>query len=165
MALFKKDSSETAHPTSLNPGSDIAPASGRATAQSASSSLGPTLRMTGEISGEEDISIHGTLEGKIRTTKTVTIGETGSIKAEIHGGTVVVMGTVQGNITATEKVLLRPTARVTGNITCASFTVNEGASFEGNINMKQGGRASQSSAEEKADKSGSEEGGRKSGNR
>lgn len=100
------------------------------------SAIGRNVRITGEISGDEDLLVEGAVEGKINISKTLTIGQAGQIKAEIHGDTVIVMGRVAGDISAAGKVILKPSANVTGNINCASFIVNEGAGFEGNIHMK-----------------------------
>lgn len=133
MAIFKKEHEEMPAPTAARPRSDAAGAPGSRTP----STIGRNLRISGEITGDEDLQVDGTVEGKVNISKTLTIGQTGNIKADVHGETVVVIGRVNGNISATGKVILKPTANVTGNITCASFIVNEGAGFEGNINMKQ----------------------------
>lgn len=104
-------------------------------------------RFAGALTGDEDVLVDGFLEGEINVTKAVTVGASGEVKASVSGETVTVMGKVLGNITASQKVILKPTAKVVGNISCATFIVNEGASFEGNINMKNQPRATPPVAE------------------
>ena len=135
MAFFKKEQSEE----------ELSPAAPRPRAESSESAaprgegslIGKNIKVVGEITGSSDLTVDGRVEGKIRISKLLTIGPAGDVVAEIHGENVIVIGRVNGNVSADQKVILKPTAMVTGNIACQSFVVNEGASFEGNIHMKQ----------------------------
>ncbi len=134
MPLFKKDQP--------NEGPPAAPARVRgegpdaASVRSGASLIGKNVKISGEITGDEDLLIEGKVEGKINVSQTLTIGAGGQVTAEVHGDTVIVLGRVNGNVSAAQRVILKPSAMVTGNITCAAFIVNEGASFDGNIIMK-----------------------------
>ena len=134
MPLFKKDQP--------NEGPPAVPARSRgdgpdaASARSGASLIGKNVKISGEITGDEDLLIEGKVEGKINVSQTLTVGAGGQVTAEVHGDTVIVLGRVNGNVSAAQRVILKPSAMVTGNITCAAFIVNEGASFDGNIIMK-----------------------------
>ncbi len=139
MALFKKEKGDEEAPmaTPSYPDKSSSDISSRKGGQSL---VGKGLRIEGEIRGDDELLIEGTVKGKIDTNQTVTIGQTGELHAEVHGQTVIVLGRVNGDIFATQKVLLKPTAKVTGNITSPTFVVNEGAAFEGNIHMEAPGK-------------------------
>lgn len=134
MAFFKKEQTEEAPVQPVRPRGDGAESGAQ---RSGPSVIGRNLKITGEITGDEDLLVDGRVEGKVDIGKTLTIGQSGQVNAEIHGETVMVLGRVNGNISAGQRVVLKPSANVTGNIHCVSFIVNEGASFEGNINMTQ----------------------------
>ncbi len=93
------------------------------------------LTISGEITGNSNLRIKGIVEGKITLNADVVIDRESEIKADIKGKNIEISGIVDGNLVADDKITLKETAVVTGNITCKSFTVKEGASFEGNINM------------------------------
>ncbi|MBP7867419.1 MAG: polymer-forming cytoskeletal protein [Acidobacteria bacterium] len=143
MALFKKDRSDESVNYPMMEVENVAPVETRRAAApgpqspSGGSVIGKGLKFVGTITGDEDLTIDGTVEGEIKTSRVVAIGPGGFLKANVHGESVMVLGRVVGNISADQKVVLKPTAKVEGNITCVSFVVNEGASFEGNINMRQ----------------------------
>jgi cytoskeletal protein CcmA (bactofilin family) len=144
---FKKDKADSAEPIPLSiiRPEHPQPAQRRSAEGVAGSAvISPNLKFQGEITGDEDIVIDGNMDGKIRISRSLTVGNHGLVKGDIHSENVTVMGRVNGNIFAAQKVILKPTAKVTGNISCASFIVNEGAGFEGNINMKQLNKTSSS---------------------
>ncbi len=93
------------------------------------------LTISGKITGNANLKIYGEVEGEIDISADVIVENGSSINADIKGRNVEISGVVNGNVTAKEKILLKETAIVVGNITCKSFIVKEGASFEGNINM------------------------------
>ena len=113
--------------------------------------LGPTLRFKGELSADEDLIIQATVEGTIaHHTKNLTIGEHGQVKANINAAVIVVEGTVEGDLTGDDAVIIKATGRVTGNVTAPRITLEDGASFNGRIDMKPKG-AKSSRNEQKAD--------------
>jgi len=116
--------------------------------------LGPTLTFKGELSADEDLIIQATVEGSIaHHTKNLTIGEHGQVKANINASVIIVEGTVEGDITGDDSVIIKSTGKVIGNVTAPRITLEDGASFNGRIDMKPKG-AKSSRSDDKADKMG-----------
>ena len=111
-------------------------------AQDKVSVLGPTLVFKGELSAEEDLLLKGRVEGSIRHTANLRIGQEGSVKGDIKAKHITVEGSVEGDLRATTSVSVKESANVTGNIYAPSVGLIEGARFKGNIDM---GSAEQSS--------------------
>lgn len=100
--------------------------------------IGQSVIIKGELSAKEDLTIEGQVNGKIELTDNVlTIGPHGRIEADMLAKAVCVMGTVVGNITATEVINLRETAKVDGALVAPRVGITEGASFQGKIDMQQ----------------------------
>jgi cytoskeletal protein CcmA (bactofilin family) len=94
----------------------------------------------GELSGSEDLTIEGHVEGRIDLKDNVlTIGPNGKIKAELSAKSVVVLGEVIGNVTASEKVDIRDHGSVEGDIASPRVAIAEGAHFRGSVDMQRGG--------------------------
>jgi cytoskeletal protein CcmA (bactofilin family) len=95
-----------------------------------------------EIEGKYTFSgtvmLNGRLNGEIQTADTLIIGEKGVVNANIRAGTVVISGEVVGNVLATERVELRGTARVVGDVEAPVVVVEEGVHFEGHCRMTKG---------------------------
>jgi cytoskeletal protein CcmA (bactofilin family) len=109
------------------------------------SRLGPSLFVKGEISGNEDLFIDGTVEGVVRLNAgTLTIGPRGSVKADITAGEVVVRGNLKGNILARGRIEVRNDGSVTGDLTTPEVFIEEGALFKGSIEIEK--RAEKESA-------------------
>jgi cytoskeletal protein CcmA (bactofilin family) len=106
-----------------------APGSSPATA------IGAKARFVGEMTGDEDILIHGRLEGNIKVNRKVTVAASGEVKGDIHGRSVVVGGRVQGQVRADERVELLASASVQGNVTAPKVVIAEGAQLQGNVAM------------------------------
>jgi cytoskeletal protein CcmA (bactofilin family) len=113
--------------------------------------IGKSVVIKGELSGSEDLTIEGQVEGKIELRQNVlTIGPNGKIKAQVFAKSIVILGEVTGNVTATEKVDIRDNGSVDGDIAAPRVAIAEGAHFRGSIDMqKQGG--SKPAAEPKAE--------------
>ncbi len=104
--------------------------------------IGKSVIIKGELSGSEDLTIEGQVEGKIELNNNVlTIGTNAKIKAQVFAKTVVVLGEVTGNITASEKVDIRDNGSVDGDITSPKVAIAEGAHFRGAIDMNRGAGA------------------------
>lgn len=104
--------------------------------------IGKSVIIKGELSGSEDLTIEGQVEGKIELNNNVlTIGTNAKIKAQVFAKTVVVLGEVTGNITASEKVDIRDNGSVDGDITSPKVAIAEGAHFRGAIDMNRSGGA------------------------
>ena len=105
--------------------------------------IGKSVIIKGELSGSEDLTIEGQVEGKIELNNNVrTIGTNAKIKAQVFAKTTVVLGEVVGNITASEKVDIRDNGSVDGDITSPKVAIAEGAHFRGAIDMNRGGAVS-----------------------
>jgi len=90
----------------------------------------------GRITGSGEIVVNGLVKGTINTSGPVNIAEQGRVEATIHGRVVIVAGTVAADITADEKIELEASARVDGNITAPRILIKDGATFKGQVNMK-----------------------------
>jgi cytoskeletal protein CcmA (bactofilin family) len=100
--------------------------------------IGKSVVIKGELSGSEDLTIEGQVDGKIELRQNVlTIGPNGRIKAEVFAKAVVVQGEVVGNITATEKVDIRDAGSVDGDLAAPRIAIADGAHFRGSIDMKR----------------------------
>ena len=98
--------------------------------------LGPSLTFVGEITCQEDITIHGKVKGQITMTQgNLVVAPTGSTEANLHGIRITVHGKVKGDIVASERLELTDTAVVTGMISAPSLVVRDGATFDGVIDM------------------------------
>ena len=98
--------------------------------------IGKSVVIKGELNGSEDLTVEGHVEGKIELRQhALTIGPNGKIKAQVFAKSVIVLGTVTGNITATESVSLRDSGMVDGDIAAPRVAIAEGAHFRGSIDM------------------------------
>ena len=100
--------------------------------------IGKSVIIKGELSGSEDLTIEGQVEGKIELRQNVlTIGPNAKIKAQVLTRAVVVEGTVQGNIAASEKIEIRDKGSVEGDLSSPRVAIADGAHFRGSIDMQQ----------------------------
>jgi cytoskeletal protein CcmA (bactofilin family) len=101
--------------------------------------IGQSICIRGELTGNEDLTIEGRVEGKIELREHhLTIGPNGRIQAEIGAKTVLVQGEVNGNIAAIDKVELAASGRVKGDITAPRIVIADGARFKGAVDMSGG---------------------------
>jgi cytoskeletal protein CcmA (bactofilin family) len=99
--------------------------------------IGQSVQIKGELTGNEDLTIEGKVDGKIMVKDhNLTIGANGRITAEVHAKTVVVLGQVTGNITADDKVELAPSGSVEGDLRAPRVAISDGARFRGSIDME-----------------------------
>ena len=103
--------------------------------------IGKSVVIKGELSGSEDLTVDGHVEGQIDLKQNVlTIGQNGRIKAQISAKSVVVLGEVVGNIKASDMVTIRDTGAVEGDIISPRIAIAEGARFRGKIDMQRGAK-------------------------
>ena len=93
------------------------------------------MEIEGDITSDEDINIQGKVKGKISVSKTLTIGKSGKVKADIKASIVRIIGEAKGNIIASDKVEILSLGRFTGNIQSQKLVVADGAILNGNINQ------------------------------
>jgi cytoskeletal protein CcmA (bactofilin family) len=102
--------------------------------------IGKSVIIKGELNGSEDLTIEGQVDGKIELRQNVlTIGPNGKIKAQVFAKSVIILGEVTGNVTATEKVDIRDNGSVDGDIAAPRVAIAEGAHFRGSIDMQRTG--------------------------
>ena len=99
--------------------------------------VGQAIKISGEISGTDDISIDGKVEGAVKLPgNSVTIGNSGEVRADITASAVYVNGRVSGDIVGIEQVVLTASAWVQGNITAPRVILESGSKFKGSIDME-----------------------------
>ncbi len=107
--------------------------------------IGKSVTVKGDLTGNEDLTIEGTVEGRIDLPNNqLTIGAEGTVKAEVKAKSVVVIGHVNGNVTATEKAEVQQSGIVEGDLSAPRLIVAEGARLNGTVTM--GDNASKPSA-------------------
>ena len=98
--------------------------------------LGPTLKFKGELSSQEDLVIHGHIEGTVGPAPKVTIGPEATIKGGITAEVIVVEGNVEGDLKAHASITIRAKAHVRGNLEAPTINVIDGATLNGSIKME-----------------------------
>ena len=99
-------------------------------------SIGKSIVINGELSGSEDLTIEGHVDGKIELRNHVlTIGSNGRITAQVAAKSIIVLGHVTGTLTATEKVEIRETGSVEGDVVAPRVAIADGSHFRGSIDM------------------------------
>ena len=137
-----KKSEEHSAPAAPDPQQSPAPARPGAIA-----TLGPSIIIKGDLTGEEDLLIEGRVEGEIRLTKnSVTVGKNGRVRADIHGKKVHVEGEVRGNLYGDQEIVIRASGRVQGNLVSPRVTLENGSKFKGSIDMEPKGKKAQNAS-------------------
>ena len=155
--MWKRD--EAVKPTSSQPATPAPVVSQPATAPTAAPqpeirrierdmvNIGKSVVIKGELNGSEDLTVEGHVEGRIELKDHVlTIGPNGKIKAQVFAKAVIVLGEVNGNVTATEKVDIRDGGSVDGDIIAPRVAIAEGAHFRGSVDMQRKGQPAQQSS-------------------
>src|SRR5215468_5758990 len=102
------------------------------------SRLGANLDVKGEICGNEDLQIDGTIEGLVQLDEgKLTVGATGRLTADIIARRVVVFGSVKGNVRVKDKIEIKKNASVIGDLTMAQIVIEDGAHFKGSIEIER----------------------------
>lgn len=97
--------------------------------------LGKGSAFDGKLTFEGAVRIDGDFSGEIRTDGVLIIGETAEVKADVSAATIVIEGTVRGDLVATESIQIHAPARVFGNLATPSLEIQKGSLFEGNCQM------------------------------
>lgn len=108
--------------------------------------IGKSVVIKGELSGSEDLYVDGSVEGSIELrNNSLTVGPNGKVKANVTAKGVVVQGQLDGTITASDRVELKKTAVVSGDITTQRVAIEEGAAFRGKVDIqREAGKAASS---------------------
>jgi cytoskeletal protein CcmA (bactofilin family) len=133
--MWKKEESPSPTPTPQAEGGSR-PERTRVTGSTERATIGKSITIRGEVTGDEDLLIQGRVDGSVDLEQhSVTVGSEGDVKASIIGRVVMVEGRVEGNINADEQVVLRSSAWVQGDITAPRVVLEDGARFRGGIDM------------------------------
>lgn len=97
--------------------------------------IGSSIVIDGEISGDEDLVIQGTVKGRISLKESLYVEGSGVVEADIETQNVEIAGRVTGNIVASDKVELKADCRVVGDVKAPRILIADGASFKGNVDM------------------------------
>ena len=147
MVWKKSDDQPNSHnpePTPMSPPRPAAPAP----AQSAETprrtteraTIGPSIFIKGDLTGDEDLVIEGRVEGKVDLKQNnVTVGKNGRVRADVFGRVVTIEGEVDGNVFAQEQAILRQSGAIRGNITAPRVILEDGSRFKGSIDMEPKG--------------------------
>jgi len=100
--------------------------------------IGKSVVIKGELSGSEDLYVDGVVEGTIELQgNNLVIGPNGHVRARINAKGVVVQGTLEGDIRASERAELRKSAVAVGDIYTQRIAVEDGASFKGKVDIQR----------------------------
>ncbi len=101
--------------------------------------IGSSIRIKGDLTGDEDLLVQGQIEGKISLkSNDVTVGQNGRVQADIHGKNIRVEGEVRGNLFGQQEIVIRASGRVQGNLVAPRVTLENGSKFRGSIDMEAG---------------------------
>ncbi len=120
-------------PISTLPGRGSEPEASRGAAL-----IGKSVMVKGQVFGREDLTVDGELEGTLELNEhRLTVGPNGKLQATIRAREVVVLGTVHGNIEASEKIDIRKDAKIVGDLKTARIMIEDGAFFKGSIDIQK----------------------------
>jgi cytoskeletal protein CcmA (bactofilin family) len=98
--------------------------------------IGPSIHIDGDLRGEEDLLIEGEVSGTVNLrSNSLTIGAQGKVRADVYANSIYVEGLMEGDLYGTERVHIRKSAQVRGNVTSPRVSLEDGAKFKGSIEM------------------------------
>ena len=104
--------------------------------------IGPSITIKGTVTGDEDLTIQGKVEGSIDLNEhEVSVGSSGKVTADISARVIRIDGEVSGDVSGNEKVVISKSGNVRGNIVAPRVTLEDGAVFKGSIDMDPGDAA------------------------
>ncbi|MGG4394889.1 polymer-forming cytoskeletal protein [Paenibacillus thiaminolyticus] len=106
--------------------------------------IGQATTLEGTVDCETDLRIEGRISGSIRCSRNITIGETGVVFADVEGVSVVIAGSLTGDVIASGSLLIESTGQLNGNATCSAFIIKDGGQFNGTSSMGEAKKASAS---------------------
>lgn len=139
MGIFGKPPESKPELPALKPSAPVAP--GAPPPQSRASIIAPKAVFKGEITGDENLVVEGTVEGQIRVNREVRVAQGGTVRATVQAQSLIVGGEVVGNCTATARIDIQATGRLTGDIRAPRIAIAEGAIFRGRTEMAARGEA------------------------
>jgi cytoskeletal protein CcmA (bactofilin family) len=117
--------------------------------------IGKSVIIKGELSGSEDLYVDGVVEGTIELqSNSLVVGPNGQVRAKVNAKSVTIQGRVEGNIRAVERVELRKSAVIVGDISTQRVAIEEGAYFKGKIDIQRDADKVPSKSESRAEAAG-----------
>jgi cytoskeletal protein CcmA (bactofilin family) len=114
------------------------PRSGAASPSGECAVIGRSIEINGDVRGNEDLRIEGDVSGTVELRNSnLTIGKEGKVRADVYAKSITVDGTTEGDLYASERIVVHISAHVRGNITAPKVGIEEGAKFKGSIEMDQ----------------------------
>ena len=95
--------------------------------------IGERIFVEGEISGDDDLLVHGTVRGRVACGGNVSVDPSGAVEADVRASHVEIAGSVEGDVVAAEKVEIRPGGRAVGDLRAPRILISDGAVFKGNV--------------------------------
>ena len=125
-------------PTTSQPARPAEPLGSEAPRTMDVATIGKSVVVKGELSGSEDLYLDGEVEGSISLRgQSLTVGPNGRVRANVEARNVIVHGQVDGNLCASDRVDLRKSASLTGDISTARISIEDGAYFKGTIDIQK----------------------------
>lgn len=125
-----------ARPDSGAARTDTAAPRGAASGSRDGAAIGPSIHIDGDVRGEEDLIIEGEVNGTVQLkNNSLTIGPQGKIRADVYAHSIFVDGSIEGDLYGSERVHIRKSAQVRGNVTSPRVSLEDGAKFKGSIEM------------------------------
>ncbi len=101
-----------------------------------SATIGPSISINGDVTGEEDLVIYGSVEGTVNLkSNNLVVGDKGELTANVSARVIRVEGAVKGELIASERIVITPNGSVTGDITAPRVVLEDGCNFKGSIDM------------------------------
>lgn len=97
-----------------------------------------SARITGAISGTGDLVLEGELQGDVSVSGLLVVGEKGTVHGKVNAANLIVAGVVRGRIAVQERIEIRSSASIEGNIACSKIAIAEGASLDGEVHTHKG---------------------------
>jgi cytoskeletal protein CcmA (bactofilin family) len=130
--MFKKTEDGRSEP--IMPSSE--PSMTPATRSRIAATIGPSIQISGDVTGNEDVRIEGRVEGTVNLSDNIlTVGKEGQINATANARAIFVEGKVEGDLKADEQIVIQSSGNVRGNIIAPRVTLEDGCKFKGSIDM------------------------------
>jgi cytoskeletal protein CcmA (bactofilin family) len=139
MAITPFGKGRETEPDSPQPRPSTAPAATAAGPGGLTAFIDQGSEFEGKLSFRDTVRIDGRFRGEIASENTLIVGESGEIQASIRSNTIVISGSVEGDVSAGQKVVLHKTARVNGDIETSCLVMEDGAVLNGQVKMAPSG--------------------------
>jgi cytoskeletal protein CcmA (bactofilin family) len=97
--------------------------------------IGPDASFKGDLTFEKGMRLHGKLSGTVTTAGRLHVAKEATCEAEVQAGSIIIEGEVRGNLTANDRIEMKPSTRYEGDLTTAKLVVEEGAQFKGHVTV------------------------------